>query len=125
MRIRKTSQYMEGGVGLPSYFTDEIDTGMKWIDGKPIYRKVIETTTALSEGQTSISHGISNFGQITNWILTNDRNQTFPRVETDTTNNNWTGISGVDDTNVVIRVVGTTWSSRKWIIVIEYTKTTD
>lgn len=125
MRIKKTSQYIEGGTGLPSYFTNEIDTGMKWIDGKTIYRKVIETTTALSAGSTTISHGITNFGQVTNWRLTNDRNQTFPRVETDTTNNNWTGISGVDNTNVYIRVIGTTWTSRKWIIIIEYTKTTD
>lgn len=48
MRIKKTSQYIEGGAGLPSYFTDEIDTGMKWIDGKSIYRKVYSITNPSS-----------------------------------------------------------------------------
>lgn len=59
MRIKKTSQYMQGGASLSNvygtsnengytqeyinkqneYSTDEIDTGKKWIDDKPIYRK--------------------------------------------------------------------------------------
>ena len=41
MRLKKTSQYIEGGAGLPSYFTTETNTGMKWIDGKTIYSKTI------------------------------------------------------------------------------------
>lgn len=45
MRIKKTSQYIEGGTGLPSYFTTETDTGMKWTDGKTIYRRVLTGTT--------------------------------------------------------------------------------
>ena len=49
-QIKKTSQYIEGGASLSSYFTDEIDTGMKWIDGKPIYRKVIVDTLGTTNG---------------------------------------------------------------------------
>ena len=30
-----------GGSGLPNYSTSEVNTGVKWIDGKDIYRKVI------------------------------------------------------------------------------------
>ena len=39
MRIQKTSQYIEGGTQIASYFTNEVNTGVKWIDGKDIYRK--------------------------------------------------------------------------------------
>ena len=31
-----------------SYSTDEVKTGGKWIDGKPIYRKVLITTTLIN-----------------------------------------------------------------------------
>ena len=60
MRIKKVSQYIEGGAGLPSYFTDEIDTGMKWIDGKPIYRKVINVGALPNNSEKTIAHNISN-----------------------------------------------------------------
>ena len=69
MRIKKTSQYIEGGAGLPSYFTEEIDTGMKWIDGKPIYRRVF---TNINSGgyasQTWVNTGYidTNIETITN-----------------------------------------------------------
>ena len=33
-----------------SYSTDEVKTGGKWIDGKPIYRKVLITTTLINGG---------------------------------------------------------------------------
>ena len=55
MRIKKTSQYIEGGAGLPSYFTTETDTGMKWINDKTIYRKVIETNTPNSTSNTEVA----------------------------------------------------------------------
>lgn len=64
MRIKKTSQYIEGGAGLPSYFTTETNTGMKWIDGKDIYRKVIEFTTANAYTGTVLSTGISNASNV-------------------------------------------------------------
>ena len=34
-----------------SYSTDEVKTGGKWIDGKPIYRKVLITTTLINGGE--------------------------------------------------------------------------
>ena len=73
MRIKKTSQYIEGGAGLPSYFTDEIDTGMKWVDGKPIYRKVIVANldgTYSESGQrfTFINNALGGAGTVDNMI---------------------------------------------------------
>lgn len=58
-QIQKTSQYIEGGAGLPSYFTNEIDTGMKWIDGKPLYRKVVNgSVPTTSSNGTDVTSGI-------------------------------------------------------------------
>ncbi len=37
--------------GYKVYSTSEVDTGNKWIDGKPIYRAVISTTTTLAGAQ--------------------------------------------------------------------------
>lgn len=39
-----------------SYSTDEIKTGGTWIDGKPIYRIVIETDYELRHGETIYNH---------------------------------------------------------------------
>ena len=36
-----------------SYSTEEINTGKKWIDGKPIYRKVLNTTTSITYSENS------------------------------------------------------------------------
>lgn len=66
MRIKKTSQYIEGGAGLPSYFTTETDTGMKWIDGKTIYRKVIDFGALPNATEKVVQHGINNLDTIVN-----------------------------------------------------------
>ena len=43
------------------YSTSETNTGKKWIDGKPIYRKVITSTLT-----STITHGIANINEIVN-----------------------------------------------------------
>ena len=43
-----------------SYATSEILTGGTWIDGKPIYRKVVEVASLPNNTQISYSHGIVN-----------------------------------------------------------------
>lgn len=42
------------------YSTDEVDTGKKWIDGRPIYRKVVRGKVNFTgNGYSSIPHGIN------------------------------------------------------------------
>lgn len=51
------------------YSTSEIDTGKKWIDGKTIYRKVIDTGVLSPVGTTGVldvAHGITNLGEVVN-----------------------------------------------------------
>lgn len=43
-----------------SYSTNEVLTGGTWIDGKPIYRKVIELPSLPNNSQVSIAHNITN-----------------------------------------------------------------
>ena len=122
MRIKKTSQYMEGGAGLPSYFTDEIDTGMKWIDGKPIYRKVIQGTTANSNSPTAIG-SISNLEIITDirgYII--NSSQIIPINFVYNTEQN----SGYKEgNNIIVRATASSYQSKPCYIIVEYTKTTD
>lgn len=49
-----------------SYSTTEIDIGKTWIDGKPIYRKVINFGALPNNTTKQVAHGISNLGWIVN-----------------------------------------------------------
>lgn len=48
------------------YSTDEVVTDKVWIDGKPIYRKVVNLGTLPNTSTKDIPHGISNIEFITN-----------------------------------------------------------
>jgi len=131
MRIKKTSQYIEGGAGLPSYFTDEIDTGMKWIDGKKIYRKVYESTTYATEYNVPINN-VSDIIDIKGKIYRSDYanvSQIIPSRLSSTEYKisfNSCVISSTSSVQIQIEA-GTAWSSQmaKIRFIIEYTKTTD
>lgn len=43
----------------PNYSTSEVDTKVKWVDGKTIYRKTIHTGTLPNSGNIQVAHGIS------------------------------------------------------------------
>jgi hypothetical protein len=49
-----------------SYSTEEVFTGSYWIDGKPIYRKVVNYGTLPNTSTKEINHNITNLGEITN-----------------------------------------------------------
>ena len=83
-KIKKTSQYIEDGASISNvygtsqsngysqeyinsintYSTDEVRCGT-WIDGKPIYRKVIDFGALPNATTKSIAHNISNIDKIT------------------------------------------------------------
>lgn len=67
----------EGGGGLPDYSTTEQLTGQKWIDGKDIYFKVINTAIALAALDTWYSTGLTGVDTIINYFpkLTRDGEQ--------------------------------------------------
>ena len=47
-----------------SYSTSEVNTGKKWIDGKPIYRKVVDCGALPNNTSKTVNHNISNFGEL-------------------------------------------------------------
>lgn len=108
------------------YSQNEIDTGKIWIDGKKIYRKIIDFGTLPNNNLKSVSHGISDIDTI---ISLNGI--TFTEAKTAT------GLSYahaesknevslfLEKTTVNIRTYGNKANYTKTYITIEYTKTTN
>ena len=111
--ITQIEQYFDNGLqNAESYSTTETLTGGKWIDGKPIYRKVI-TDLSISTSNSYVT--LMSKGDI----------DTIIRTFGMTTNNktNFALDSFVNGSNIQIR---TTYSTQLInTVVIEYTKTTD
>ena len=113
-----------------SYSTNEIKTGGTWIDGKPIYRKVV--THTLSDalvGLVVIQHNIQNietpirvaFGKAT--VPGGSGSITIPAQYDSTT---FVQLGAFSDTHVQLFAGSTNWTDMKEItLCLEYTKTTD
>jgi hypothetical protein len=101
-----------------------------WIDGKPLYRKVINATPTISNSsyQTiSIKHNISDLKNVykCNAFLHNTGNTQTYILPAETSAIQAIGISEINSTNIIMYSKNDTWSG--WIaeIILEYTKTTD
>lgn len=112
------------------YSTDEQDTGQKWIDGRPIYRKVVRGTVNMTGNSTSkLAHGIQ--GLTNSWELigyygnmrlggtlsNNPVKQALPYVE----NTHQSGITSIDATHVTISG-SYPWGNSEVSVVLEYVK---
>lgn len=113
---------------VSDYSTEETNTGSTWINGKPIYRKVVSIGSLPNNTAVTINHGISNIEYVVNSSLT----------WYDTTDNCWWQDRRWDSTTVVITYNvnpttiwinggGVNWNRRTkdTYVTIEYTKTTD
>lgn len=111
-----------------SYSTTESVVGT-WIDGKPIYRKVLTTDHLANDGSINVPHGITNLGQLINcsfrWYDSED-GRWYNNVRYGSTTL-YIEEGGVTPTSVVLTSKGTNWSTRtsNVAIIIEYTKSTD
>lgn len=72
-----------------TYSTTEVDTGKKWINGKPIYRKVFSGTYTVAAGEERLLIPNSSIGNVENVISvqgyhnpTSDRNTFIPNFNT-------------------------------------------
>lgn len=112
------------------YTTAEQDTGQKWIDGRPIYRKVVRgTVNVTGNGTSMLAHGIA--GLTNRWELisyygnmrlggtlsNNPVKQALPYVE----NTHQSGITSIDQTNITISG-SYHWGNSEVSIVLEYVK---
>ena len=116
---------------LRVYKSAEIETGKKWIDGRPIYRKVVRGMVNLLGGENRgrLAHGITGLtakfdivsisGEIVlgGTIENSGTKQTLPHIE----GNHRAGIVSVTPTN--IEIAGTyPWGNCGVSIVMEYAK---
>lgn len=93
-----------------------------WIDGKPIYRKVITYTGIIKEGNNEFKHGIQNLELIVDAKMKCISDKIiFPYAIRGINTN----IDRYDDTKFTVWSSGDSWNSRTWAFVLEYTKTTD
>ena len=127
MRIRKTSQYIEGGAGLPSYFTTETNTGMKWIDGKDIYSKTFtyDNLSQISSGSfVAISTGLTNVNIIKIEALNTNDNLGLTRMLPYTDNTNLLRVITTNNGQYIrLYVDGTIFTTNdNAIITLYYTK---
>jgi hypothetical protein len=108
------------------YSTSEIKTNKIWIDGKPIYRKVYNTTTVAGNNNISISNISSNIESIIKmdgFIIQSSGNITS--LSYYYTSNDWCNLYySANSDNIIIRC-GTTASFGNTYLIVEYTKTND
>jgi hypothetical protein len=101
-----------------SYSLDEIDTGKKWIDGSPIYRKVFSIPYLPNTDTVNIPHGITNLRWVTKidgiahhlnepfqyWNITGGRNIGVMSIEVTMSSNDLIITTYNDRTNVTARI---------------------
>lgn len=112
------------------YSTTETKTNKVWIDGKPIYRKVVEFGGFPNNGSKDVATGIENISRITQ----------FEYSWYDSADKNYLSGNRIDSSGVMCKVMfnfskkclhleglGTNWSGRtsQGIAIIHYTKITD
>jgi len=110
------------------YSANETRVGT-WINGKPIYRKVLTANSLANNMMLEINHGISNIAKIIkvtfSWYDTMDK-KWFEGIRWDNASIS-IRLAGVTATSVIIACLGTDWSNRtnNVTVVLEYTKTTN
>ena len=93
-----------------------------WINNKPIYRQVIQGTTASSNSPTAIG-SISNLGTIVNirgYIIS--ASQSIPINFVYNTEQN---AGYKEGNNIIIRATASSYQNKPCYVIVEYTKTTD
>ena len=120
--LNDVKEYVDGS---NSYSTNEVKTGGTWIDGKPIYRKVLNINgypATIQTGLTSTNEVIDI--RCKNTVSGNDDNFVFGGILTDNTiYYPWTYQLSAD--NTTLTRITNTYSGTVKFIILEYTKTTD
>lgn len=116
-------------IQFPEYSSVEVATGEKWIDGRPIYRKVLRGSITLVAGTATIAHGISGLTaawectKVTSGIKigTATNNGTQVTVWHRESAGNWVMLTDLDTT--LITITGSfAWGASWYTIILEYVK---
>ena len=107
---------------IEKYSTNEIKIGT-WIDGKPLYRKVVDIGALPNASTKQVAHNISNMGSVVTLRGMVTDGGFFPIPYCATTNAY--AISLFATTTTITVITGSDRSSVTGFAIIEYTKTTD
>lgn len=105
-----------------SYSTQEVKTGGTWIDGKPIYRKVI--SNIITANTQDIANGIENIDSYVNlipYMVDAQNTQVFPSFNT---GSYYFTVFASSKTMLTLQCVSG-YIGNLYRIILEYTKTTD
>lgn len=119
-----TDNEYNGLLNNQRYSTDEINTGKTWIDGKPIYRKVLTGTfsngTEVSIASLNIQTIVSASGHTT---FTNGYSSPFPYCTSSGVLADFR-ITPLNSSPKILFDLNESWSNNTYFIILEYTKTT-
>lgn len=117
----------DDNMDVDAYSTTETKTNKVWIDGKPIYRKVVDVGNIPDTTSKSIAHNIANIGTIIiceGRAVANTTAKTsigLPYVNTDSSTVCIQVYANV--TNVVVKTASGSWINYVGFVILEYTKT--
>ena len=107
-----------------SYSTDEVKTGGKWIDGKPIYRKTIDCGSLPNTSYKNVNHNITNLDYVIKcygFARGGNYRMVLPNASANTAN----AVEVYVDNDYIVIQTGNDRSGYNGYITIEYTKATD
>lgn len=120
--------YSEDNLNHENYSLGEQKIGT-WIDGKPLYRKTVQVTnTSFVAGNNNIPHNIDNLKLCIKVEAVKNSSVIVPYINLTNDNkiNTATFVTGVNNTNIILRVANDSWgTSNIWYFTLFYTKTTD
>ena len=113
-----------GGSDSHSYSTTEQAVGT-WIDGSPVYEKVVDLGALPNNTTKNVAHGISNLGRVIQAELTADNGSnwvTIPYATTNSTDLRYQLGFWITDTNITVK---SEWdrSAFSGYAILRYTKT--
>lgn len=109
------------------YSTEETRTGKTWVDGKPIYRKVVDFGALPNASNKNVNHGISNLDYVVSYegLAYDSTTRTFYPLPTVSISTNAAQTNMAITSSAIEIVTAENRSSRRAYIVLEYTKSTD
>lgn len=115
--------------GYDNYSTEEQVIGT-WIDGKPLYRKMVEFGSMDSNTTKQVAHGIQNAKCVfvdlghSYWVINSETYDNPTRTLTSIYQSYIKEIT-VNRSNIIVNSATVDASTYKWLFCLEYTKTTD
>lgn len=110
----------QSGGSFPDFSTTEVNTGIKWIDGKPIYRKTFQTTSPSTANSATVVQDVTSLNIDTVVNISGNLGTIPMNWYLDLNSHVTTWVNGVK-TGIVMNV-GSSSVNTSCNITIEYTK---